>query len=134
MPTYEIITLVDITRSQPRRSDTDKFKLAQQANFDTLCQTIGLRSNYEYSQAPKQEKGSLPYDLGGKATYWVWRFQTERDDTFLEDDDPVALLKTDLHNVPIINNLNNSADIDPAVFATSGKKANTWIYKIANLE
>lgn len=134
MPTYEIITLVDITRSQPRRDETDKFKLAQQANFDTLCQTIGLRSNYEYAQQPKQETGSLPYDIGGKATHWVWRFQTERDDTFLEGNDPVALLKTDIHNVPIINNLNNSADIDPAVFATSGKKTNTWIYKIANLD
>lgn len=134
MPTYELITLVDITRSQPKRTDTDKLRLAQQANFNTLCQAIGLRSNFEYYQNPIEETGSLPHDIGGKATYWKWTFITERDDTFLEGNDHTSLLRKDLHCVPVINDLNNSVDIDPAVFSTEGKNVNTWVYKLSELE
>ena len=134
MATYKIITLVDITRTQPGRTETDKKKLAQQANFNALCQAIGLRANFYFSKDPKQEKGSLPHDLGGKAVYWTWQFETERPDIFLDGNDPVALLKQDLDGVPIINGLNNSADIDPAAFQTSGKKENIWIYEIPENE
>lgn len=136
MAIYEIITLVDITRSQPSRSETDKVKLGQQANFNALCQTIGLRSNFNYITIPKKEKGSLPYDIGGKATYWQWRFETERDDVFLNDldQDHTFFLRKDLNGVPVIDCLENSADITPAVFVTEGDSANTWIYKIPTLE
>jgi len=133
MSTYKIVTVVDITRTQPSRIETDKLKLAQQANFNSLCQAIGLRSNFGYQLDPKQETGSLPHDLGGKATHWVWEFDTERPDLFLHDSDPVGLLKQDLHGVPIINQLNNTADIDPAIFQTHGKKANIWIYEITDI-
>jgi hypothetical protein len=133
MATYKVISLVDITRSQPARSETDKLKLSQQANFNSLCQAIGLRANFNYIDSPKQERGSLPHDIGGKATYWTWQFDTERPDIFLKDDDPVALLKADLHGVPVINGLNNSADIDPAVFQTQGNRQNIWIYELSQI-
>jgi hypothetical protein len=45
----------------------------------------------------------------------------------------VALLKQDLHGVPVIDQLNNTADIDPAVFQTQGNNTNIWIYEIADL-
>lgn len=133
MATYEIITLVDITRSQPSRTETDKLKLAQQANFNALCQAIGLRANFSYQTDPIQDRGSLPYNLGGKATYWKWSFETERPDIFLLNDDSVFLLKEDVHGVPVINGLNNSADIDPAVFQTKGDKQNIWIYDLSQV-
>jgi hypothetical protein len=57
MSTYKIVTVVDITRTQPSRIETDKLKLAQQANFNSLCQAIGLRSNFGYQLDPKQETG-----------------------------------------------------------------------------
>jgi hypothetical protein len=133
MATYRIVTLVDITRTQPSRTETDKLKLAQQANFNSLCQAIGLRSNFSYHQSPNHQTGSLPYDLDGKADHWTWEFETERPDIFLNNSDPVALLKQDLHGVPVINQLNNTADIDPAVFQTQGNNTNIWIYEITDL-
>ena len=133
MATYKVITLVDITRTQPSRTETDKLKLAQQANFNSLCQAIGLRANFNYYQNPKQEKGALPHDIGGKAVHWVWEFDTERPDVFLHDGDPVSLLNQDLHGVPVINGLNNSADINPAVFQTNGNNQNTWIYELPHI-
>jgi hypothetical protein len=133
MSTYKIVTVVDITRTQPSRIETDKLKLAQQANFNSLCQAIGLRANFSYHLNPTHQTGSLPYNLGGKADHWVWEFETERPDIFLDNGDPVALLKQDLHGVPIINQLNNTADIDPAVFQTQGKNINIWIYEITDI-
>lgn len=135
MATYEIITLVDITKSQPKKLETDKLIIGQRANFDALSQTIGLRSNFNYSSNPKKDTGSLPRDIGGKSTFWIWRFDTERDDVFLNNDtDHTFFLRKDLHGVPVIPLLENTADIDPAVFVTEGKNINTWIYKIHDFE
>lgn len=127
MARYEIITLVDITRTNPARTETNKIKLAQQANFNSLLQAIGLRSNVEWSRDPRIKTGSLPNDIGGKATHWVWEFDVEREDVFLKDKDPVGLLIDDLHNVPIIDQLENSVDLDPAAFQTKGSNINTWL-------
>lgn len=130
MSTYKIITFVDITRTRPSRIETDKIKLSQQANFNSLCQAIGLRANFSYQQDPILSTGSLPHDIGGKAVHWIWQFDTERPDIFFDHDDPVYLLKEDIAGVPIINGLNNSVDIDPAVFQTHGNDQNTWIYEL----
>jgi hypothetical protein len=77
-------------------------------------------------------KGSLPYDLGGKANHWIWEFDVERDDVFLRDNDSVGLLVDDLNGVPIIPNLNNSSEIDPACFISNGDRANIWVRDITN--
>jgi hypothetical protein len=127
MPRYQIVTLVDITRTNPTRSETDQHLLGQQANFNTLLQSIGLRSNIEWSIDPVESAGSLPFPLEGKANYWTWTFEVEREEVFTKDEDPVGLLLDDLHGVPIIGQLNNSVDIDPPVFQTQGPKTNIWV-------
>ena len=40
---------------------------------------------------------------------WVWDFYVERDDIFLENNDPAALMKKDLEYVPFINNCEETA-------------------------
>ena len=130
MPRYQIITLVDITRTNPSRSETDQHKLNQQANFNSLLQSIGLRSNITWAADPKEHTGRLPLPLTGKAIHWIWIFDVEREDTFLKNGDPVGLLLEDLHGVPIIDGLNNTAIIDPAIFQTQGDNINTWISEL----
>lgn len=130
MPRYKIVTLVDITRSNPVRNETDKVKLGQQANFNSLIQAIGLRSNVTWEVDPRRHSGSLPLPLVGKANHWSWEFDVEREDVFLKDDDAVGLLIEDLHNVPIIDQLNNTVDLNPAAFQTKGKNVNIWITQI----
>jgi len=127
MARYKIITLVDITRTNPARGETDRLKISQQANFNSLLQGIGLRSNVTWANPPKKHTGALPDNLDGKATHWIWEFDVERDEVFLRDGDPVALLVEDLHGVPIINELEDSADITPAAFQTTGHNINTWL-------
>ncbi len=134
MKKYKIITLIDITRSGATRTETDKIKIGQQANFNSLVQAIGIRSNVDWTNDPKQAEGRLPHDIGGKARYWSWVFHCERDDVFLKDGDPVGLLKDDINGVPIVPQLNNNVDISPSCFITSGEKSNTWIYEYTEIE
>lgn len=127
MERYKIISLVDITRSRSARSDTDPIKIGQQSNFNTLVQTIGLRANIDWSFDPKRFDGRLPEPLDGSAAYWIWEFGTERDQVFQKNSDPVGLLVDDLDLVPVVKNLTESIDLDPAVFKTQGNHANIWI-------
>ena len=127
MARYKIITLVDITRSNATRSETDKIKIGQQSNFNSLVQAIGIRSNVDWSVDPKKHSGSLPLPLVGKAAHWIWEFDCEREEVFLKDNNPVGLLIDDLDGVPIVDLLENSTDINPPVIKTKGPKPNTWI-------
>jgi hypothetical protein len=130
MARYQIVTLVDITRTGPSRSETDQRLLAQQANFNSLVQAIGLRSNVAWQRDPIKHTGRLPDPASGKATHWIWEFDCERDQIFLHNDDPVYLLAHDLNHVPVIVDLENSEDIDPAAFQTQGDMINTWVTMI----
>jgi hypothetical protein len=130
MPRYQLITLVDITRTNPTRSETDQYKLGQQANFNTLLQSIGLRSNVTWDTDPTEVTGVLPHPLNGKANHWIWIFEIEREDTFLKAGNPVGLLLEDLHGVPVVDQLNNSVELIPAAFQTQGPNSNIWISEI----
>jgi hypothetical protein len=127
MQRYKITTLIDITRTQASRSETDRIKIGQQANFNAFLQSIGLRSNVEWTKDPVKFNGRLPEPFDGRAAYWIWEFEVERQDVYLKDDDPVGHLKDDLHGVPIVADLENTADISPAAVQTLGKYINTWV-------
>jgi hypothetical protein len=127
MARFQIITLVDITRTNPNRNETDELRISQQANFNSLLQGIGLRSNVTWVKDPEFNTGRLPRDIGGKATYWEWTFDVEREDVFLKDNDQTGLLLDDLHGVPIIDRLTNSVEISPAAIQTKGNNINTWV-------
>ena len=127
---YEITTLVDITRSNPQRSDTDRLRQGQQANFNSLIQAIGMRSNVEWMQDPQMTNGTVP-GQDFKAEYWRWEFIVERDQVFELNGDPVGLLLQDLNGVPIIPDLANEIIVDPAAFITQGNHTNTWVRLIS---
>ncbi len=127
MERYRLITLVDITRSGASRSETDKIKIGQQANFNSLIQTIGIRSNIEWTKDPVKDNGRLPVGSQGKVVHWTWEFITERDDVFKQGNDKALLLLKDLHGVPIVDLLENSVDLTPPVFQTFGDRQNTWV-------
>jgi hypothetical protein len=127
MQRYKIITLIDITRSRASRSDTDFLKIGQQANFNTFLQTIGLRANIDWNQDPVKHIGRLPDPLEGKATHWIWEVDVESQDVFLKDGDPVGHLRDDLHGVPVVDNLENSVDLNPTAIQLKGNSQNTWV-------
>ena len=101
MARYKIKTTVDITRSNPDRGDPDQVRQAQQNNFNTLIQAIGMRANIEWIHNPLRSM----LESQGKIAYWLWEFEVDQADVFLSNGDPVALLKQDLQGVPILKNL-----------------------------
>jgi hypothetical protein len=127
MPRYRITTLVDITRTDPDKADPDLFRHHQQANFNSLRQTIELRSNVEWQRDPEKRDGRLPPPFEGRASHWIWEFENEREDLFLKDGDQTLLLKQDLQGVPVITGLEETAEIVPAAIQTLGKNINTWV-------
>lgn len=127
MTRYKIITLIDITRTNPTRAESDKTILGQQANFNSLVQGIGMRANIEWDTDPVMHTGALPDPFEGKANYWTWEFAVERDQVFERDNDPVALLREDLHNIPVVSNLMNDVDLYPAAIQTQGDSINTHV-------
>jgi hypothetical protein len=131
MPRYRLTTLIDITRADPNRLETDSFKISQQANFNSLIQAIGLRSNVQWAADPRKSSGILPMPFEGKAAHWTWDFECEREDVFLKAGNPVGLLIEDLHGVPIITNLDNSADLNPAAIQTLGDNINTLVIPLS---
>jgi|SRR6056300_217698 hypothetical protein len=120
MARYNIKTTVDITRSNPDRADPDQIKQAQQSNFNSLIQGIGMRANITWPNDP------IKIEEDGTST-WSWQFEVERDDVFMEGTDPVGLLKKDLHGIPIIKNLTESVRLDKACFLTINGDQNIWI-------
>lgn len=127
MDRYKITTLVDITRSQPGRNETNVKKLGQQSNFNSLLQAINLRTNVASDRPPTRNEGRLPEPFNGRSTYWIYEFETERSEVFWNNGDPVGCLKDDLDGVPIIDGLDNIAVFGVPAFRTKGDKLNTVI-------
>ena len=131
MDRYRITTLVDITRAQPSRIDTDTKKHGQQSNFNSLFQAINMRTNIANDRAPISDLGRLPDPWTGKARHWVYEFETERSEVFFTNGDPVGCLKDDLDGVPIVDFLDNTTNFPMPVFRTKGENLNTIIQIIS---
>lgn len=127
MERYKITTLVDITKTNPSRDAKDPKLLGKRSNFNSLLQTLNIRSNIFYDKDPLVERGRLPDPWEGKGSYWIFEFETERDDVYKDFNDQAGLLKTDLDGVPIIDNLDNTVDFKLPVFKTIGSDINTVI-------
>lgn len=128
MKNYQIITLVDVTRTGVNRDHPDHLVRSQQANFNSLLQATSLRSNIDWTVDPEPKQGILP--IAGskiKGRYWIWNFATERSDVFDDQGDPVALLTHDLNGVPVIEGLTETTLLLPSAFFTQGNNTNTWV-------
>lgn len=128
MQTYQVITTVDITNPRVARHCSNRILAGQQSNFNSLIQAINMRSNITWRHDPTKHTGGLPWPADGRATHWLWEFDTERDAVFANETSPVGLLLADLDNVPIIPDLENSVDFFIPVFKPL---ENIWICEIA---
>jgi hypothetical protein len=121
---FRINTLIDITETKARRQDNDKFAYKQQANFQTLLQTLGLRTQVFYNNSPSFDKLSTSkFDFSdkyiGKQNVWTFDFYIEYEDGLSLD-----MLTEDFDLIPIITGLNETIDTDKALFRTTGKDKN----------
>jgi len=130
---YKLYTLVDITHTGQYRSELGKEHLRlKEQNFNTVIQTLGIRSNITYNYPPTvlEVKGKLVgFDTDETLRLWRFDFNTDRDHFYEDAGDPVAYLKTDFHLVPYINGLDENMEQKYAVFNTSDPGKNIVFHR-----
>lgn len=126
---FQLLTLVDITRTNARRGD-DPYLQKQQQNYLTALQTISLRANPIISSPPVCEEKSIK-GLGfgsaytGKQRVWRLNFSFES-----EEQHNLEYLVQDFNYVPIIDNLDETAKFGDAAFITASNNTNIVFVKL----
>jgi hypothetical protein len=130
---YKLYTYVDITHTGQYRVEPGKESARwKEQNFNTILQTIGIRSNVYYSNNPivTEVKGSLVgFETDQVVRLWRFDFFTEREFVFEDNGDPVRYLKDDFVLVPYIQGLDELLEQNYAVFITEGKNKNIVFHK-----
>ena len=130
---YKLYTLVDITHTNQYRLEPGKeLSRWKEQNFNTIIQTLGLRSNISFSNSPIviELKGNLiGFDTPDIIRVWRFDFDTDQDYTYECNDDPVGFLKEDFNLVPYINGLDELMEQKYAVFVTENPGKNIVFFK-----
>ena len=125
---YKLYTLVDITHTGQYRNEAGKEQQRyQEQNFNTVLQTLGLRSNIWYEHGPQMlEVGGRLIGFDTDDVIRVWRFdwRVEQHNVYTENGDALSFLKQDFHLVPYISGLGEAMEQSYAVFNTDNPGAN----------
>ena len=129
MDKFRLTTLVDITETGARRGE-DPLAYRQQQNFLTVLQTIGLRTNIEYTSGPTcitavPKEKSLGSDYKGQQTIWQFEFTSPAPDSLTLD-----MLNNDFNLIPIITNLAETAKFKNSVFITQKPKISNTNFEL----
>tara|TARA_B110000858_G_scaffold13498_1_gene13689 strand:+ start:147 stop:539 length:393 start_codon:yes stop_codon:yes gene_type:complete len=113
---FKLTTIIDITQTLARRGDNKKL-VNQQANYNTMIQTIGLRVNINPNSCKVEVANIKGLGFGdtfkGKHRYWEFTFDVEAEDALTLD-----MLVTDFDLVPVITNLDETTLFGTKVFRT----------------
>ena len=114
---FIIHTVVDITETNARRGQADKLSLDQQANYNTLIQTIGLRANVDPIGLTESIKDVSKLTFGdaikGKQRVWTFEFENTYEGALTLD-----MMINDFDLVPVIVNLEETAANTNNIFST----------------
>jgi len=125
---YKLYTLVDITHTGQHRNEAGKEQLRyKEQNFNTVLQTLGLRSNIWYDRGPQMLEVSgklVGFDTDDVIRVWRFDWRVEQPNVYEEDSDPLSFLKQDFHLVPYIRGLSEAMEQRYAVFNTADPGAN----------
>ena len=112
---FKLYTLVDITETGVHRGN-DRHAVRQQANYNSVIQTIGMRANCNPVGIKKLEGSVSKLKFGSKfknkQTYWEFTFTIDYGATTVE------MLQDDFNLVPVLTELDESVTIEPAIFST----------------
>lgn len=138
MEIVKISTLIDITNSRSRRTNSsDNKESNQQKNWQTLLQCIGLRCNITYENNPSNDLVDLKNlsfgsKFKGKQRVWTFVFRPDRSDSYKLDDNRVGLLINDLNLVPVIQNLDETINISKSAFITLDPENQNTVVEMLN--
>lgn len=121
-------TLIDISDSSA----------LQKQNLNTIIQTIALRANPLAIKVHMIANADMKdYDFGenfgGNQNVWMLSFNVEQSKLFENKNGELGGLEDDLHQVPIIGDLLESAQIDPEIFDTKDIKTKNTYFNLQQL-
>jgi hypothetical protein len=126
-------TLVDVTNTGVLRPSADlAIERNQQRNWETVMQTIGLRTQLIDVISPRNPKAvSLSgHEFGSyyrdSQRCWKFMFFVEHCHVFGTDEYPTRFLEQDFNEVPVITGLTETADLLDPVFYTTGILKNLY--------
>jgi hypothetical protein len=127
-------TLVDITHTNVV-SSIDSKERNQQRNWQTLVQTLGLRAQLLTLSSPQildldVTKSQFGSNYTGHQLVWTFKFGTEQDGVFSNENNPFGTLESDFINVPIILGLNETAQIATPTFCIDGPERNIYFEQL----
>lgn len=124
---FEILTLIDITETGQHRGP-DKLAVNQQANYNTVIQTIGLRINPNpiFVEVELMPIKGLGFGNSFKGNHNCWNFLF---DVEYEEGLNLQMLEEDFHLVPVITDLNETININTSAFNTRDDKEKNIIFK-----
>lgn len=135
---YTGYTLVDITSTGVTRYRPEQeFERNQQRNWETVLQTIGLRTQPQMIKGPVSTESNLTdgWDFGeayqGRHKIWIWTFAVEHSDVYLTNDDPIGGLLKDFEQIPIIQGLEETARFMLPIFHPHGAIKNIYFKNLA---
>jgi hypothetical protein len=125
---YKLYTTVDITHTGQYRAEPGKEPARwKEQNFQTVLQTLGIRANITFYNAPEViEVGGkvLGFETADIIRVWRFDFATERDNLFESQGNPIGFLLDDFEMVPYISGLDECMDQNYDVFVTTGPARN----------
>tara|TARA_B110000858_G_scaffold181631_1_gene220259 strand:+ start:19 stop:438 length:420 start_codon:yes stop_codon:yes gene_type:complete len=121
MDRFVIETLVDITCTNEYRPSNGQQKYKQQQNFETVNNTIGMRTNITIENTPtvEKKKGNFGSFYNGDQNVWTYEFSIEQAESL-----SVEMLIVDFDSTPITTELTETASIKTNLFVTKGKYKN----------
>ena len=91
----------------------------QQRNWETILQVVSLRAQPENCTLPVSFITPLAKTefsvKKGKSKVWSFAFDSEIDDAFEVNDNPIGALIDDVNMVPMITNLTESSNVGPVL-------------------
>jgi len=131
---YKLYTLVDITHTGQHRAEPGKENARwKEQNFQTTLQTLGIRSNVQFTNGPMATEVSgriVGFDTDEIIRVWRFDFSTDRDNVYESgDSNPVGHLINDFMLVPYIAGLDEAMTQQYAVFNTADPGKNITFFK-----
>ena len=132
MERIQIFTVIDMTETNVGRSGEAKQR-NQQANYNTVVQTAGLRVNPMpislESKVGVVDGIGFGSSIKDKQRYWVFTFQHEFENALNIDQ-----LKDDFDLVPVITGLDETALINNSAFRTKDSVETNIVFKFVDKE
>lgn len=131
----QVLTLLDEIGQEVRDQRTWERSRNQQRNFETVLQIIGLRTQPMLLDNPSQSVVDLgDYNFGanwnGNHKVWCFKFSVEYVGIFDRDSRDLIALAEDMHHIPCITGLTETASLATPVFVTTGPGTNVYFKKL----